>query len=382
MTGLCENVASLASLLLIACSASGSVGQELGQELGAQTGGSSGASGSSGQDGSASGGSPPIGPEAGCGYALIPTVREPGSILLVVDRSASMDNNPDGDEPDPGEDTKWDLAQSAVGDVLNELPDDIRVGLLLYPKSGAGCEVDTEPQVDIAPLGQNRAVIKTAMGGLPWGDTPTEKALWNAYAHLASIPGQANRGIVLLTDGAWNCGSQNTAVYSAVEYAYVNDGILTFAIGIPGAAVGALSHLVSLGGGSRFDGCNGKEPDYWHPLQSEDCGATLDNHDCCHYPVDSATYVADLTAALSEVASKFLTSCVFAVPKSGPGPFDPDLVNVYVDGTLIPQNSFDGWTYVGGGTDSLEIHGPTCDLLLTGQAAKVEIQLGCVTYVK
>ncbi|MFW5741569.1 MAG: vWA domain-containing protein [Myxococcota bacterium] len=386
--------AGLALWALAACSANGSVGQDLGSgEAGASGGGAGGAGAGApgGNDPGGSGGSggvidpqhdAGINPDAGCGYAMIPTEREPGSLLMVVDRSGSMDKNTKDEDTGPGEDSKWDLAKQAVGTVLDQLPDDVNMGLLLYPASGAGCDVDASPQVGIAALGITRGAIKTAMGGLPWGDTPTDKALLSAYEHLETIPGSGMRGIVLLTDGQWNCGAQNDTVFAYVEDAYVAKGIRTYAIGIPGAAEGSLSHMASIGGGARKPDCNGDEKDYWHPLQSTDCGSTSDPDDCCHYEIDSGSYVSELSAALSEVASKFLTSCVFVVPKDDPATFDPNLVNVYVDGELIPQNPNDGWTYVGGGTDALEIHGTTCEELLNGEADKVEIQLGCATYVK
>lgn len=384
-----RSVVGLIALVLAACSANGTVGEEYGSGDGGSAGngtGGYGAGASSGTGGTGgvidpNDGDAAIGPEAGCGYAMIPTEREPGSLLLVVDRSASMDRNPDDQDTQFGEDSKWDLAEQGVSAVLDQLPDDVSIGLLLYPKSGDGCNVDDTPQVQIAPLGITRAAIKTGMGGLPWGDTPTDKALMSAYDHLQTIPGSGNRGIVLVTDGAWNCGSNDNTVYGLVEDAYVNKGIMTFAIGIPGAADGALSHMAWLGGGAKSPTCNGIAPDYMHPFQREDC-EVVNSADCCHHVIDSGSYVADLTAALSEVASRFLTSCVFMVPKDDPSKFDPNLVNVFIDGEIIPQNPDVGWTYVGGGTDALEIHGVTCEELLTGQADTVEIQLGCATYVK
>jgi len=380
------NAKTMLSLVtaLAACSANGSVGEDYGGTGGGSVAGAGGGSPEGGMSViDASHGGASIGPEAGCGYALIPTEREPGSLLMVVDRSASMNETPDGkSDPYPDGPTKWDYAGQVVSAVLDDLPDDVEMGLLLYPSSSDGCESDPSPQVGIGPLSVTRFAIKSAMSGGPWGNTPTDKALTAAYAHLQSIADGGNRGVVLITDGAWNCGAQDGSIYAMVEDAYANQGIRTFAVGIPGSAEGSLSHVALVGGGAKGPDCNGAEPDPWHPLQSPDCGNTLvSTQPCCHYVVDSSTYVADLTAALTEVASKFLTSCVFQVPKGDPGKFDPNLVNVYVDGTLLKQNAPDGWTYVGGGTDALEIHGTTCADLLSGAAEKVEIQLGCATVV-
>ena len=47
-------------------------------------------------EGSAEGYLDAIDPDAACGYATIPTQREPGSIMIVYDASCSMDECPDG----------------------------------------------------------------------------------------------------------------------------------------------------------------------------------------------------------------------------------------------------------------------------------------------
>lgn len=384
--------ALLAASTVIACSANGDAGDDFGNGNGgapadAQTGNVGGTGdpvgGSGGGFFDADTNDARYGADAACGYATIPTEREPGSILLVVDRSASMSRDPNtDDDPDPGDPSKWDLVYDAMQTVIASLPGEIRMGLLLYPKSGAGCDVDTSPMVPIGPVSTTGPAIMTGLGGLPWGDTPTDKALLSAYDHLRGLPGSGNRGAMLITDGAWNCGSNGATIYSMVEEAYTKDGITTFAIGIPGSATDSLSHLSHLGGSDRGPGCN---PDLFvfdaaHPFQDNSCGS--DKSTCCHYIIDGATFQTDLVAALEEIASQFLTSCVFMVPKDAdPSKFDPDLVNVYVDGEIIPQGD-DGWSYVGGGTDAIEIHGVTCDELLSGQKDQVEIELGCPTVVK
>jgi hypothetical protein len=372
------------------CSANATVGEDYSGAGGSAgqgaTGGFSGGTSGTGGDApfvDASTDDARFGPDGGCGYATIPTEREPGSLLFVVDRSYSMTEDPRGQEPELGDPTKADLVYEAMQAVLPQFPPDARVGLILYPSSSDGCDVDPEPAVDIAPMSVNGPALVSWFKLSPWGNTPTDKALLAAYEHLRTIPGSGNKGVMLLTDGAWNCGSNSNTIYQMVEDAFQKEGMRTFAIGIKGAATDALSHLAHRGGADRIPGCN---PDLsvfdpQHPFQDNSCGSN--NATCCHYQIGASSFVDEMTKAVNEIASRFLTSCVFLVPKdTDPSKFQEGLVNVYVDGLLVPQDPDDGWSYVGGGTDALEIHGELCDQLLSGQKDKVEIELGCPTVVK
>ena len=100
---------------------------------------------------------------------------------------------------------------------------------------------------------------------------------------------------------------------------------------------------------------------------------------CCNYTIGQ-NVIAELIAALEQIASQLLDSCIFPVPKGDdPSQFDPDLVNVFVDGELVYPDDQQGWSYTQGGTDFIEIHGDLCDQLLDGDKDEVVIQLGCPT---
>lgn len=389
-------VALAVTAAFLACSSAGggnAPGGGTGQSGSPGSGGSSittggGSGGEAGTvittDGGGSGG---FDPDSGCGYALIPSEREPGSIMIVYDASCSMDECADGNSSNCEEctqgDSKWKQAKSGMTTVLQELPDDVRMGLVLFPDttSGGNCAEPSAPKVDIDSLDVTRGSILTWVGGTTkGGTTPTQQSLQLAYGVVQKIQGSGRKGVLLVTDGAWNCGSSNKPIFDNAAKNWNDYQIATIVVGIPGSASDTLSHLAEIGGTARTPGCNGTLDDPGTLFKDESCGS--DPSTCCHYVVGTNVQ-SDLVQALKDIASKFLTSCVFKVPKGNdPSKFDPGFVNVYVDGEVVYPDDTQGWSYVGGGTDAIEIHGQLCDQLLTGDKDKVEIMLGCKTVVK
>jgi hypothetical protein len=107
---------------------------------------------------------------------------------------------------------------------------------------------------------------------------------------------------------------------------------------------------------------------------------------CCHYDAEGATFESDFQAALEEIATRFLDSCVFDLPRDGVDMFDPTKVNVGVtfEGEMrqvLPQSSdptMDSWSYTTPAQDAIVIQGPICERLRMS-AAEVEIVVGCPT---
>lgn len=367
----------LAAGMYGACSAGDDGGGAGGQAAGPGGTGGIGAMGGDTHVGGFNSGGGSAGSGGDCGYALYPTEREPGVLLLVFDQSCSMVECPDGSTVDcnacPGP-SKWELASQALTTVLNDLPDELRMGLILYPDGGIlGCAVASAPHVAPGPLSSTRAPILAEFNITPdGGGTPTLGGLQLGYQTLADINDSGNKAVLLVTDGAWNCGNPlppTNEIFAAADAAYQNNGFETYVVGIQEPS-GLLSHLAHLGGTDRVPGCN------FEPLFST-CESAPDT--CCNYTV-GVSVTQELIDALEDVASQMLTNCIFAVPKgSDPSQFDPDQVNVYVDGVLVYPDDQQGWSYTGGGTDFIEIHGDLCDQLLSGEKESVEIQLGCPT---
>jgi len=372
-----------------ACSAGDGQSAASGTGGGGDVGGSGGASSGEGAGMvggfNSGGGSGGVGGD--CGYAEYSTELEPGVLLLVYDQSCSMVECPDGSTnecnacPTP---SKWALAEQAMNTVLTSLPDELRMGLILYPNGvGLGCQVDTSPNVPVGPLSTTRQPILSELNITPdGGGTPTLYGLQLAYQTLSQINDNGKKAALLVTDGAWNCPPDpfnplalNDLIFNEATQAHDQLGFDTFVVGIQEPSA-YLSHLAHVGGTDRLPNCN---PDY-ATIQQPFIPTCEDSpNTCCNYTVGQDV-VTELTQALQDIASQLMDTCVFAVPKGDdPNMFDPNLVNVYVDGELVYPDPNEGWSYVGGETDYIEIHGALCDALLSGDAEEVVIQLGCPT---
>lgn len=362
---------------LASCSANGGGSSAGGAGAGGSGGGSGGSGGLGGGFVDAAAGDGAFDPDAACGYAKIQTEREPGSILVVLDRSKSMSDAPDGNAPTGATPAKWESAKAALATVLAGLAPDVGVGLYAYPTELDACGVDPAPQVGVGPVGSWARAILAALATPPAGSTPTAAALDVAYGYLDGLSTKGAKAVLLITDGAWNCGSGTPAavtqgILSQAATVRAAAGILTFAIAVPGASDDDLSQLAHAGGTDKTPSCV--------PICRAD---PFNPQECCHYSTDAASFDADLTRAIDDVASRFLTSCVFAVPKGqDPSQFDPAKVNVVVTQNgvenLVAKAAANGWSYVGGGTDEIVIDGPFCDAILHSDTT-VEIVLGCPT---
>ena len=375
----------------------------------------------------------PFDPDAACGTSTVPTIRVPGSLLLVFDRSGSM-NNPANGDTGP---TKWDLATSAINNALGGVSDDLNLGLMLFPDTGGDeCNVtDAAVSVDIAPLSITRPAISSALSGASagGGNTPIASALRTGWGYLGGVGGRGQKGLILVTDGAETCETspaERDAVLNMAAQQYADNGYLTYAVGLD-ENNNFLSTLAFNGETPRNDTCLAECTARTCYMDSEcDPGTTCDlppigvpgipipgscgcNTDadcppmqtcetipfiggtscegpsaCCHYNAEGASFGPDFQAALEDIASRFLDSCVFEVPRDGIDGFDPNRVNVGVtfegeERQVLPQSgdpSTDSWNYTTGEYDAIVIQGPICEELRMS-AAEVEIAVGCPTII-
>ena len=373
----------------------------------------------------------PFDPDGGCGATAIPTQRIPGSLLLVFDRSGSMRNTPGGDDPSGSDPSKWDLARNALNTTLAGVSDDLSVGLMLFPTGeGSECNVSLSagvPQVPIDRLMTTRPAIMSTLSGASasGGETPIFDAVRAGYDYLDTLDSAGQRGLVVVTDGAETCDRGDyDAVMAQVSAELADNNYLTYAIGLT-TSNSTLSTLAFNGGTPRNDTCL---PECTTPTCTSDadcpgaggscsvlfpgfpgfCGCSTDadcptpltctvlpllggqcsgDANCCHYDASEGSFQADFEAALDDIASRFLESCVFELPRGAdPSSFDPTQVNVGVTFDGEPRDvlgrssdsSVDSWDFVTSDNEAIIIQGPICDRLLMGSAT-VEIVLGCPT---
>nr|WP_254705875.1 VWA domain-containing protein [Streptomyces vilmorinianum] len=172
-----------------------------------------------------------------------------GSLVMVLDSSGSM-----GDDDGSGR-TRMEAARTAVGTVVDGLPDGHPTGLRVYgADQPRGC-TDTRLVRPVAPL--DRAGIKAAVAALrPTGDTPIGLSLRNAAQDLPEpAPGTiGTRTILLISDGEDTCGSPKPCEVAA-QLAKDGIGLRIDTVGfqVKGAARKQLECIAEAGNGRYYD---------------------------------------------------------------------------------------------------------------------------------
>jgi len=308
----------------------------------------------------------------GCGeFPFVVTPGGPADLVLVVDRSLSMDDDLPG-----GGGTKWEALLGAVDSVTHALEATADFGLAIYP-----LESTCGPGAVVLDPATNNAdsIMSTLRGGGPDGATPTAPTLASVGSYLA-IPRAGHEGhspaILLATDGAPNCnesldGSSCTCTvsgstggadcgggrfclddagtYAAIE-ASVAAMVPVYVIGLPGSEAFAdvLSEMARRGGTARA-----ADPAYY-----------------------AATDGAELESALTEIAEGFV-SCVFEMSVA---PENPRQVQILLDGTAVPHTDdrTDGWAYTDPSNTVFELFGAPCDRLKDGATHNVTASYACI----
>jgi hypothetical protein len=294
-----------------------------------------------------------VGPDGGvCGCADQPLLGDPPTLYYVLDRSGSMTDS-----------NKWSTVQVALERVMIELGPRARVGAAVFPDPAQdtcapGVEVFPPTRGD-APAGTpgpaDTALLETLGHMGANGGTPTAATLTKLAPSLEGIGGKTY--VILATDGGPNCdpnanctadmctvniehgapqctpgGPTNCCEPSnggsslscldadptvAAVTALASAGIPVYVVGVPGSAPYAslLDQLAVAGGTAR-----GTDPKY--------------------YAVDTADQAA-FFAAMSKIAARIAGSCSLTLDQIPP---DASLINVFLDGNIVPQQGPDGWT--------------------------------------
>jgi len=370
--------------LLFACGCGGSVTPAGGGYSGNGNYGHGNGSGGGNSGGNSAGGNTGVNGLPTCATSSHVAERQPPSILLLVDASASMGFGL------PSGESRWTAGAKAITAILDESPDAYRFGLRTFPSArgigGTKCQAPSyqKLQVDIGPRAQTRQPIAchvgTAVGcnGIKPVElivgTPINAALRGAAERLSQDKSAGARVIVLVTDGMPIGCAPNTVgdIVATASGAHKQHQIRTYVMSVDTTSLLAAvrnanaSQIAAAGGGKRTPGCVPTSPD----------AATS-----CAYHIRDANFRKDMEKALRDVAGRSL-GCVFKVPSGANS--DPDKVNVVFerDGKRIvvprdPERK-DGWDYEDGG-GSVRLFGGVCAAVEAEPAAGVTIEVGCKT---
>jgi hypothetical protein len=203
-----------------------------------------------------------VGPTDGAGGDSGPgtTACEAPDVLVVLDRTASMAERPDGTMPPDTAagraQSKWFIAVDAVESLVARLDSTIRFGLALFPRApvGSACVTVSEriagkratnPQCEAGELLVEPALdadAAVASGLDPEAtrlctSTPIGAGLATARSELAAIRGPRPQYVLFVGDGADTCNAA-LALTSTDELA--RDGVHTFVVAFD--AFGGIDH--------------------------------------------------------------------------------------------------------------------------------------------
>ncbi|MGN5637122.1 vWA domain-containing protein [Streptomyces sp. AC154] len=177
-----------------------------------------------------------------------------GSLVMVLDSSGSM-----GDDDGAGR-TRMESARTAVGTVVDALPDGHPTGLRVYGADRPqGC---TDTRLVRPVRGLDRTALKRAVAAVrPRGDTPIGLSLRKAARDLPQPAAGAigTRTILLISDGEDNCGTpQPCEVAEQLGKEGIGLRIDTVGFQVKGAAREQLECIAQAGNGRYYDAPDAK----------------------------------------------------------------------------------------------------------------------------
>lgn len=319
------------------------------------------------------------------------------NVLLVVDKSLSMNAQPEGFDSD-----KWTALRGALEGAFDATADRLSFGLDLYPYSGTSgedldndCQMPTGDEVvvevqagtDATPL-----ILAALDDNPPGGGTPTAAALARARAYYTTGAGRDLKGekyVLLATDGGPNCNKDLTcaAATCTVNMDGLCGGNLNCCDGDlepegpwkcldEDASVAAVKALADEGIKTFVVGIPGTET-YADTLDLLAAESGVENPDAppAYFAVSAEGGVEALSSVLQEITTGLITTCRLQLENK---PLDAKQVYVSIDGELIPRDDPDGWQYDASTTPpTVQLNGATCDKVETEGVESVDITYYC-----
>ncbi|RLV54732.1 VWA domain-containing protein [Aeromicrobium phragmitis] len=178
-----------------------------------------------------------------------PQDAAPSDMMLVLDASGSM-----ADAAGGGGGTRIDAAKQALTSVIDELPENQRVGFRVFGASDvagtdpAAC-TDSQRVVDLGT--DNRDDLRAAVEEYaPVGWTPTSHALREAAADLGD---SGRRSIILVSDGEPTCDPDPCEVAGEIASSGVDVRVDVVGLDVSGDARDTLRCIAERAGGTYYD---------------------------------------------------------------------------------------------------------------------------------
>ncbi|HEX7664829.1 MAG TPA: vWA domain-containing protein [Polyangiaceae bacterium] len=336
---------------------------------------------------------------AACATAEATATKTPVYMMVILDGSGSMDNDPKENDPlkaGSQRGTKWLAVRGALHafwDGLVSKPDNsLGVGLYLFSSSTTKSATAIDVGIKAVDAAQATALEARVDPNIkPTGGTPLQASyegqltLLKSFTPSAPLVSGGKLVMVVMTDGVPDGGgtAQNAIVADATAAFSGTPKVTTFAVGVgdPNASTGDYDEVfmgkLAVAGGAPAAGCTPG----WN--QSSPAGQIP-----CHFQITpsaktAAMIQAEFLAAIDNIRDQ-VSSCTFTLDKSG-GAIDPSKVNVvYTSGagvsTTVPQDPTNGWSY-DNPTDpsTVTLNGTSCNTVKSDSDGTVKIVLGCAT---
>ena len=326
------------------------------------TGGGVSTTGSGGDVGISDAGDP------NCGLLQFKPTPKAADILMVLDRSGSMIDIPDG-APSGSTTTKWQIVVPSLEAVVSATESSISWGMKSFPEAYTDslddCAGGVTGIIDVKVAAMDGTQMNSAITALtPAGKgTPTGDAINSAVAYMGTLTDTNPKYLLLATDGEPTCvgtskDSTNSgpAAVTAIANA-LKAGFPTFVVGIATSKTTANTELTAMSkaGGEPIPVTNPLAHNYY-----------LAN--------DATTLVSAMEAITGQIST-----CLFPLSPPPPVRDDPTKVGVYVGSSMtrIPYDATNGWTYTDTTDSALEVHGSWCNMIQAAGAGAVQIIYGC-----
>ena len=292
----------------------------------------------------------------------------PGNILLVADKSGSME------QPFPATGVqKGEAARTAIANAIDGLKDMVKVGTVFFPDptgcSGGDCScnvpafANTPPQIPFTAGPAFLTAWNTAYFPINNGNTPLSEGLQSADKALTdNLPTLTGTTVVVVvTDGAPNCVLDDMPINDQVTTLtplptkWLGMGVKTYVIGLPGAddmdAVTVLDSVALAGGTTK------------------------------HIPAsDPMTVQTELAKIIGESVTSNFESCMIPLDKVPPVPEDVNLV-VTMNGMELAVDrdlgTSGGWT-LNPDLTHIVLQGTFCERARMGEYENITVVFGCV----
>jgi hypothetical protein len=297
-----------------------------------------------------------------CGQTNVQVMPQPPDILIVQDKSLSMNQDSTGMDCNTQGCSKWSQVSAAMSSVVGATDSTVNWGLVFFGTDNQ-CGVTTKPVVTVGPM-KGMAVQMAFATNQPSSYTPTASAVDAAVTYMKTLTDTNPKYLLLATDGLPNCGNNGrggniTADDSINAEAAVtnakNAGYATFVVGIATTSdqtsTDTLNAMAVNGGFPQMNAAT----QYYAVTDTQSLEDALSK---------IVGMVASCTIPLTNVPANLSNVAVSAKDSNG-------------NPVKIEQDPNNGWSYTNATMNVIQLHGTACDNLQNGGYSDFQFLYAC-----